>query len=162
MARKSNISSDGPSTADVSASEDVEMQDQETTQLSGLKKLGVSAPPMGSFPLCNGDCRIRETGKRSKANRAVAVLPGHARLHSAKSLQSAPRLSHVQTNAPPGLGHKPQHHSQQRGRRRGARRPEEALGSHEHAQEHHWQETRPPWRVKGRHTLRRMRSRSQH
>jgi hypothetical protein len=45
MARKSNVSSDGPSTADVSASEDVEMQDQETTQLSGLKKLGVSAPP---------------------------------------------------------------------------------------------------------------------
>jgi SWI/SNF-related matrix-associated actin-dependent regulator of chromatin subfamily A member 5 len=45
MARKSNASSDGPSTADVSANEDVEMQDQETTQLSGLKKLGVSAPP---------------------------------------------------------------------------------------------------------------------
>jgi hypothetical protein len=52
MARKSIVSSDGPSTADVSANEDVEMQDQETTQLSGLKKLGVSAPD-SSFPIRN-------------------------------------------------------------------------------------------------------------
>jgi hypothetical protein len=44
MARKSNIDSDGPSTADVSANEDVEMQDQDTT-MSGFKKFGVSAMP---------------------------------------------------------------------------------------------------------------------
>jgi hypothetical protein len=42
MARKSNVSSDGPSTADVSANEDVEMQDQDT-KMSGFKKFGVSA-----------------------------------------------------------------------------------------------------------------------
>jgi SWI/SNF-related matrix-associated actin-dependent regulator of chromatin subfamily A member 5 len=43
MARKSNVSSDGPSTADVSANEDVEMQDHETAKMSGFKKFGVSA-----------------------------------------------------------------------------------------------------------------------
>lgn len=42
MARKSNVDSDGPSTADVSANEDVEMQDQDT-KMSGFKKFGVSA-----------------------------------------------------------------------------------------------------------------------
>jgi hypothetical protein len=40
MARKSIVDSDGPSTADVSANEDVEMQDQET-KMSGFKKFGV-------------------------------------------------------------------------------------------------------------------------
>lgn len=47
MARKSStkeIESDGPSTADVSANEDVEMQDQEQdSKMSGFKKFGVSA-----------------------------------------------------------------------------------------------------------------------
>jgi hypothetical protein len=42
MARKSQVDSDGPSTADVSANEDVEMQDQDT-KMSGFKKFGVSA-----------------------------------------------------------------------------------------------------------------------
>jgi hypothetical protein len=42
MARKSNVDSDGSSTADVSANEDVEMQDQDT-KMSGFKKFGVSA-----------------------------------------------------------------------------------------------------------------------
>ncbi|EAT86336.2 hypothetical protein SNOG_06505 [Parastagonospora nodorum SN15] len=39
MARKSNVDSDGPSTADASANEDVEMQDQDT-KISGFKKFG--------------------------------------------------------------------------------------------------------------------------
>jgi SWI/SNF-related matrix-associated actin-dependent regulator of chromatin subfamily A member 5 len=44
MARKSIVDSDGPSTADVSANEDVEMQDQDQdTKMSGFKKFGVSA-----------------------------------------------------------------------------------------------------------------------
>jgi SWI/SNF-related matrix-associated actin-dependent regulator of chromatin subfamily A member 5 len=47
MARKSStkeIESDGPSTADVSANEDVEMQDQEQdSKMSSFKKFGVSA-----------------------------------------------------------------------------------------------------------------------
>jgi len=43
MPRKStNVESDGPSTADVSENEDVEMQDQDT-KMSGFKKFGVSA-----------------------------------------------------------------------------------------------------------------------
>lgn len=42
MARKSNVDSDGPSTADASANEDVEMQDQDN-KMSGFKKFGVSA-----------------------------------------------------------------------------------------------------------------------
>ncbi|KAH8730803.1 SNF2 family N-terminal domain-containing protein [Phaeosphaeriaceae sp. PMI808] len=37
MARKGNVDSDGPSTTDVSANEDVEMQDQDT-KMSGFKK----------------------------------------------------------------------------------------------------------------------------
>ena len=44
MARKDNVDSDGPSTADVSANEDVEMQDQEN-RMSGFKKFAVSATP---------------------------------------------------------------------------------------------------------------------
>ncbi|KAH7082974.1 SNF2 family N-terminal domain-containing protein [Paraphoma chrysanthemicola] len=39
MARKSQVDSDGPSTADASANEDVEMQDQDT-KMSGFKKFG--------------------------------------------------------------------------------------------------------------------------
>ncbi|KAL5118908.1 chromatin remodeling complex Adenosinetriphosphatase [Pleosporales sp. CAS-2024a] len=39
MPRKSNVDSDGPSTADVSANEDVEMQDQDA-KMSGFKKFG--------------------------------------------------------------------------------------------------------------------------
>lgn len=49
MARKSIVDSDGPSTADVSANEDVEMQDQDT-KMSGFKKFGVSATP-SSLPI---------------------------------------------------------------------------------------------------------------
>lgn len=42
MARKSNVSnSDGPSTAEGSGNEDVEMQDQDA-KMSGFKKFGVS------------------------------------------------------------------------------------------------------------------------
>jgi SWI/SNF-related matrix-associated actin-dependent regulator of chromatin subfamily A member 5 len=48
MARKSSgRDSDGPSTADVSAHEDVEMQDQDD-KMNGFKKFGVSA----SSPSC--------------------------------------------------------------------------------------------------------------
>jgi SWI/SNF-related matrix-associated actin-dependent regulator of chromatin subfamily A member 5 len=47
MARKSNVDSDGPSTADVSANEDVEMQDQDA-KMSGFKKFGVSV--LGELP----------------------------------------------------------------------------------------------------------------
>lgn len=47
MPRKSSnqqVESDGPSTADVSANEDVEMQDQDQdSKMSGFKKFGVSA-----------------------------------------------------------------------------------------------------------------------
>lgn len=49
MARKSIVDSDGPSTADVSANEDVEMQDQDT-KMSGFKKFGVRLWLGGSFP----------------------------------------------------------------------------------------------------------------
>ncbi|KAF2036444.1 hypothetical protein EK21DRAFT_51773 [Setomelanomma holmii] len=41
MARKSQVDSDGPSTADASANEDVEMQDQDTAKMSGFKKFGL-------------------------------------------------------------------------------------------------------------------------
>jgi hypothetical protein len=82
MARKSNVDSDGPSTADVSVNEDVEMQDQDT-KMSGFKKFGV-CPPQTSFSLRDAvtievEYRVQWS---NKANSAVAVLSGHARLYS--------------------------------------------------------------------------------
>jgi hypothetical protein len=61
MARKSSgRDSDGPSTADVSAHEDVEMQDQDD-KMNGFKKFGVSAsslscarPPFRRQPAASG------------------------------------------------------------------------------------------------------------
>jgi hypothetical protein len=67
MARKSNVDSDGPSTADVSANEDVEMQDQDT-KMSGFKKFGVSATrvPPPSAPrmerISHSERRIEQLG----------------------------------------------------------------------------------------------------
>ncbi|KAL6703659.1 chromatin remodeling complex Adenosinetriphosphatase [Coniothyrium glycines] len=40
MARKSNVNSDGPSSGDVSAHSDVEMQDRQDDKMSGFKKFG--------------------------------------------------------------------------------------------------------------------------
>lgn len=84
MARKSNVDSDGPSTADASANEDVEMQDQDT-KMSGFKKFGVCPFTSDLFPAPRrGDGRrnLSASPIEQQTNSAVAVLPGYARLHS--------------------------------------------------------------------------------
>ena len=70
MARKSSgRDSDGPSTADVSAHEDVEMQDQDD-KMNGFRKFGVSAscpcacPPLQHWPAASGG-QSNETNEQS-------------------------------------------------------------------------------------------------
>jgi hypothetical protein len=96
MARKSIVDSDGPSTADVSANEDVEMQDQDT-KMSGFKKFGVSAIWDLLAPRRDDGAREQHVQLSNKANGTVAVLPGYARLYSTFTvpLRAAP---HVQTD----------------------------------------------------------------
>lgn len=48
MPRKSNVNSDGPSSGDVSAHSDVEMQDRQDDKMNGFKKFGVSAVRIAS------------------------------------------------------------------------------------------------------------------
>lgn len=70
--------SDGPSTADVSADEDVDMQNQDT-KMSGFKKFGVSAIRQ-LLPLRMGVPELEYMWSK-QANNAVAVLPRHTRLY---------------------------------------------------------------------------------
>jgi hypothetical protein len=50
MARKTNGRESGPSTADNSAHEDVEMQDQDKDKIEGFKKFGVSGSRTRNVP----------------------------------------------------------------------------------------------------------------
>jgi hypothetical protein len=97
MARKSIVDSDGPSTADVSANEDVEMQDQDQdTKMSGFKKFGVSAT-RALLPAArrgDGACFTARTRLDRKANGPDTVLSGYTRLHSAFSLPSCATPGH--------------------------------------------------------------------
>lgn len=88
--RTRNVDSDGPSTADVSANEDVEMQEQKD-RVNGFPKFGVSArfSPARNVR-SEGSPRV-DCQSDKQANCMIAVLPGHARLHGTISPSSPSR-----------------------------------------------------------------------
>jgi hypothetical protein len=115
MARKSIVDSDGPSTADVSANEDVEMQDQDQdTKMSGFKKFGVSAT-RALLPAARASQREHVwTGKLTVQTQYYQDTPDYTvRFLSPPALPPG-----TQPNTAPGLRHPAKHNGKQCSRRR--------------------------------------------
>lgn len=111
MARKTNGRESGPSTADNSAHEDVEMQDQD--KIEGFKKFGVSGTRRRSIPSLRARLKaclaVVENGQREQtANVTFAVQSRHTRLHSTSNVTTRRPKSCADNRA--GLGHTAQHH----------------------------------------------------
>lgn len=114
MARKGNVDSDGPSTADVSANEDVEMQDQDT-KMSGFKKFGVSATH-NSRPLRDAVTQCHSESAPVCENWLTMQSQYYQDTPDYTVCQLSPPILHqhsrANTDPRPGLRYQPKHHSQ--------------------------------------------------
>jgi hypothetical protein len=114
MARKTNGRESDPSTANNSAHEDVEMQDQD--KIEGFKKFGVSGTQARNVSSRRAGRALRLPGqieRRSKRTNKLTLQSQYNLDTPDYTVCAVPtkRLAKLLADQRPGLGHTTQHHS---------------------------------------------------